>query len=102
MELKLRAKVHLNSAHLELWSLVQSGARAVHLAAAWAPCSRRPARTPAAPPPAWHPRRCRAMQRSGPGPRRQCQVRRAAEAQALTQVQAIGLADLAAVVGDKA
>ncbi|CAN0459293.1 unnamed protein product [Rangifer tarandus platyrhynchus] len=39
--------------------------------------------------------------RSGLGPRRQCQVRRAAEAPVLTQVQGIGLADLAAVVGDE-
>lgn len=49
MELKFRAKAHLNSTHLELWSLVQSGAMAVHLAPAWAPRPRRPARTPAAP-----------------------------------------------------
>ena len=49
MELKLRAKGHLNSTHLELWSLVQLGARAVHSASAWAPHPRRPARTPAAP-----------------------------------------------------
>lgn len=49
MELKLRAKAHLNSTHLELWSLVQLGARAVHPAPAWAPHPRRPARTPAAP-----------------------------------------------------
>lgn len=43
MELKFRAKAHLNSTHLELWSLVQSG-HGVCLAPAWAPRPRRPAR----------------------------------------------------------